>query len=46
MIVKRTRAMQPAAAVNASETLNSLGFASRCRATELGRAKKNVTGGS
>merc|ERR1711865_1052218 len=30
------------AAVNASETLNSLGFASRCRATELGRAKKNV----
>ena len=47
LFVKRTRALQPgAAAVNASETLNSLGFASRCRATELGRAKKNVTGGS
>ena len=31
------------AAVNAAESINSLGFAARCRATELGQAKKNVS---
>ena len=34
------------AAVNAAESINSLGFAARCRATELGQAKKNVTSGA
>ena len=27
---------------NATESINSLNFATRCRATELGQAKKNV----
>merc|ERR1711865_506774 len=30
---------------NAAESINSLNFATRCRATELGQAKKNVSNG-
>jgi kinesin family protein C2/C3 len=34
--------ISPAVAVNAVESINSLRFAARCRATELGRATRNV----
>jgi kinesin family protein C2/C3 len=33
-------------AFNSSETMCTLNFANRCRKTELGRAKKNVVGGT
>ena len=31
------------AEVNAAESINALRFATRCRATELGQARKNVS---